>query len=101
MFSGDTAVSGTQDMSGNVNEWCQTRWQDEKKKEYLQPYQADDGRENLAGGFNVYRVWKGGAFNDKAHQWGRCGARFRLFPNLVFDRFGFRVVVSPFFDSAL
>ncbi|MCC6602881.1 MAG: hypothetical protein IT327_06705 [Anaerolineae bacterium] len=26
----DTAVCGAQDVSGNVNEWCQTCWRDEK-----------------------------------------------------------------------
>ncbi|MCP4418818.1 MAG: SUMF1/EgtB/PvdO family nonheme iron enzyme, partial [Chloroflexi bacterium] len=73
MFLQDTAVCGAQDMSGNVREWCQTRWQDEKRKVYRLPYQNDD-REKLAGGNNVWRVRRGGSWVS-VKTWQRCGAR--------------------------
>lgn len=101
IFPEDTAVCSALDMSGNVLEWCQTRWQDETEKVYSVPYRTQDGRENLVGNDEVYRVLRGSSFAfDKI--WGRCGARHWHVPN--FDSpspFGFRVVVSPFFDSAL
>ncbi|MCP4418821.1 MAG: SUMF1/EgtB/PvdO family nonheme iron enzyme, partial [Chloroflexi bacterium] len=85
---------------GNVREWCQTRWQDEKRKVYRLPYPNDD-REKLAGGNNAWRVRRGGSWVS-VKTWQRCGARSRFDPNLVYWSNGFRLVLSPFFaDSAL
>lgn len=96
-FPGDTAVCGAQDMGGNVNEWCQTRWQDGNDKQYELPYQVDDGRENLEGGWRVTRVWKGGAYDDQQGTYSRCSSRVRPRPSGGGYRYGgFRVVVSPF-----
>ncbi|MFQ5437094.1 MAG: formylglycine-generating enzyme family protein, partial [Anaerolineae bacterium] len=46
IFPDGAAECGALDMSGNVDEWCQTRWQNEERQDYP-PLWADDGRENL------------------------------------------------------
>ncbi|MCP4426363.1 MAG: SUMF1/EgtB/PvdO family nonheme iron enzyme, partial [Chloroflexi bacterium] len=66
-------------MAGNVWEWCSTRWHDQKQKEYNYPYTPDDGREDLSGGDNIYRVFRGGSwYQDKDAS--RCAARIRDYP---------------------
>jgi len=102
VFPIDTAVCGALDLGGNVNEWCQTRKRDENKKNYLLPYQENDGREELAGGNEVWRMVRGGAYNDGKDSLVRCSARSGdLYPLDVIDRDGFRLALSPFFDSGL
>ena len=100
VFPGDTAVCGALDMGGNVWEWCQTRRRDEKKKEYSLPYRHDDGREELAGGDAIYREIRGGSWGVEK-QWSRCSARGRGSPSGGRDGLGFRLALSPFFDSGL
>jgi formylglycine-generating enzyme required for sulfatase activity len=68
------------DMSGNVWEWCGTKWRDH----YGQA--ADEGIEGDAP-----RVVRGGAFGYDPG-WVRCAARFRLFPGNGWFFQGFRVV---------
>ena len=64
---GDSPI-GVVDMTGNVWEWCSTRWG------YDYPYVVTDGREDLSGGDDVTRVLRGGSWaNDR--QWGRCARR--------------------------
>jgi formylglycine-generating enzyme required for sulfatase activity len=78
-FPGGNAECGAGDMMGNVWEWCQTRWWEEERNEYPQPYQLDDGRELLKGGDNMARVVKGGSWaNDEL----RCASRVRDSPHL-------------------
>ncbi|MEW5986445.1 MAG: SUMF1/EgtB/PvdO family nonheme iron enzyme, partial [Chloroflexota bacterium] len=73
-FPQGAAHCGAQDMSGNVWEWCRTRWRDEKGKDYPLPYRPDDGRESLAGGEDVWRVVRGGSYwNGRA----TCGCSVR------------------------
>ncbi len=71
---------GCYDMAGNVQEWTSTLWgSDEHKNKFSNPYRADDGREDLEADqylYQVYRVHRGGAFND-APVWLRCSARGR------------------------
>ncbi|MCP4422889.1 MAG: formylglycine-generating enzyme family protein, partial [Chloroflexi bacterium] len=70
-FPDSTAACGAQDMSGNVWEWCQTRYVSQE------PYRGDDGREDLSGGGG--RVLRGGSwYEDKGPS--RCAARNRLDP---------------------
>ena len=99
IFPQDTAVCGVQDMSGNISEWCQTRWRDKNKKVYLKPYRSDDGRETLAGFNLIWRIRKGVSYSDTAKKGVRCGAHYQSDPGNPNWGSGFRVVVSPFFDS--
>ena len=85
-FPAGNAMCGAADMSGNVLEWCSTKW--------LENYQnyarhADDA---LAG--DARRVVRGGSF-DLSQDFVRCAFRRFDYPvgrrNLV----GFRVVCAP------
>ncbi|HLF25280.1 MAG TPA: SUMF1/EgtB/PvdO family nonheme iron enzyme [Anaerolineae bacterium] len=77
-FLDGASLYGCLDLSGNVWEWCATKWQED-----YQHYQDDnDPRGSDA------RVVRGGAFNNNARN-VRCAVRNR--------NIGFRVVVaSPF-----
>jgi formylglycine-generating enzyme required for sulfatase activity len=97
IFPQDTAICGAQDMAGNINEWCQTRW-DDGSKEYRLPYNPNDGREDLGGGNNVGRVVKGGSYYDDK-KWLRCAFRLRYHPARRYYRIGCRVVVVPHFST--
>ena len=70
-------------MSGNVLEWCQTKWRDSYKTK------ADESLEGSDPG-----VVRGGAW---AHlPWYlRCAYRDWFDPDVRGDLLGFRVVVSP------
>ncbi|MCP5098576.1 MAG: SUMF1/EgtB/PvdO family nonheme iron enzyme [Chloroflexi bacterium] len=94
-FGDGAAACGAQDMSGNVWEWCQTRWQDENGNEYVLPYQAGDGREDLSGNWKAYRVFRGGAYNNDQSPLG-CAFRYWFNPDVRVVDVGFRVCVSPF-----
>ena len=95
LFPVDTAVCGAQDMAGNISEWCQTRWRDENRKDYPMPYRPDDGREDISGSWQTYRVWRGSSwFADKSRL--RCASRDWYLPFGRDNYLGFRVVASPF-----
>ncbi|MCP4427909.1 MAG: SUMF1/EgtB/PvdO family nonheme iron enzyme [Chloroflexi bacterium] len=94
-FPQGTAVCGAADMSGNVWEWCSSRWRDENGKNYPLPYRGEDGREQLAGGNDVWRLLRGGAyFSNKSAL--RCAYRSYYDPHGGHYNIGFRVVASPF-----
>jgi iron(II)-dependent oxidoreductase len=85
-FPGGATVYGCEEMSGNVWEWCATKWQNN-----YEDYQND----NTTDRTGVPRVLRGGAFYY-VQQNVRCAVRFDFNP---FDRnwdYGFRLVcVAP------
>ena len=86
---GANPETGVLDMSGNVLEWCRTKWREDYKG------QSD---ERLEG--TDTRVLRGGAFLDAARS-VRCAYRGRNSPRSRFRYLGFRVVASPIIhDSA-
>jgi formylglycine-generating enzyme required for sulfatase activity len=89
-FPGGAAECGADDLSGNVWEWCQSRYDDGKTR-YPLPYRPDDGREELAGGRRVRRILRGGAFYVNL-QYVRAALRNDGYPNYRGANFGFRVV---------
>ncbi len=79
---------GLLDMSGNVWEWCATRWQ----KPYPYDVSQDEGSADYLEGSGV-RVLRGGSW-DSDQYGARCAYRFRGSPGLRNDFSGFRFV-SP------
>ena len=90
-FPGGAAVCGAQDMSGNVWEWCQSRYDDENGRDYPMPYRPDDGREELSGGPPITRVLRGGAFYVNQRN-VRAAIRDDSHPDGRDYNIGFRVV---------
>ncbi|MEW5959888.1 MAG: SUMF1/EgtB/PvdO family nonheme iron enzyme [Chloroflexota bacterium] len=84
-FPGGASPCGAEEMSGNVWEWCATKWQDSYKN-----YQNDNELEGTA-----LRVLRGGAFYNSG-DYVRCGVRDGWYPDLRDRDYGFRVVLSPF-----
>ncbi len=80
-FPQGESIYGCRDMTGNVWEWCRTK--------YKQPDNHD-----LEG--TDVRVLRGGAFYDFT-QGARCAYRDDDYPDLWDYALGFRVVLSPFF----
>ena len=88
-FPGGASPCGALDMSGNVWEWCQTKWHDSYKKP------ADESLEGTGP-----RVVRGGSWVYP--QGGvRCAFRRWDYPDLRCSYLGFRVVVSPGSPSVL
>jgi formylglycine-generating enzyme required for sulfatase activity len=83
-FPGGASLYGCEDMSGNVWEWCATKWQDSYKD-----YKGD----NDPNGSDA-RVLRGGAFYNDEHD-VRCAVRLRYYPYSSGNDIGFRVVLSP------
>jgi len=85
IFSYGNAESGVADMSGNVWEWCSTKWTDDYKG-YLD--KVDD---DLVG--EARRVLRGGSWNG-SQDYVRCAYRIFDGPDVRVNYIGFRVV-SP------
>ena len=83
LFLNGASPYGVLDMSGNVWEWCGTKWRENYSE------QAD---ETLEG--DALRVVRGGAFYGVAGH-VRCAVRIRYGPDGRYRDQGFRVVVSP------
>ncbi len=73
-----------EELSGNVFEWCATKWEDS-----YEDYQGD----NDPGG-DAPRVVRGGTFGD-GQRYVRCAFRYWFYPDFRYNFIGFRVVVSP------
>jgi formylglycine-generating enzyme required for sulfatase activity len=84
-FPGGVSPYGAEDMSGNVWEWCRTKWE-----ENYEDYRNDNDLEG-----SDHRVLRGGAFSFTAYL-VRCAFRFRYLPYYRHGGRGFRVVVAPF-----
>ena len=89
-FPGGAGPYGCLDMSGNVWEWCRTKWQGS-----YEGYRADEGLDGADD-----RVVRGGSFYD-VRVFARCAYRFRGYPDVWLRYYGFRVVVSPISTSGL
>jgi formylglycine-generating enzyme required for sulfatase activity len=76
---------GVEDLSGNVYEWCGTKWEDDYR-DYVNDHVAEG---------NALRVLRGGAF-DLNRRGVRCAYRGRSSPGNRRDNLGFRLVVSPY-----
>jgi formylglycine-generating enzyme required for sulfatase activity len=83
-FPGGASPYGVEDLSGNVWEWCRTKWQG-SYRDY-----RDDNR--LEGRYA--RVLRGGAFNSVARR-VRCACRSWDDPDDRLSYIGFRLVASP------
>jgi formylglycine-generating enzyme required for sulfatase activity len=95
MYPDGASPYGCLDMAGNVWEWTTSLWgEDWREPEYAYPYRANDGRENLVAGDGVWRVVRGGSFNDPLDR-ARCAYRSKHYPLFDWNNLGFRVVVSP------
>jgi formylglycine-generating enzyme required for sulfatase activity len=81
IFPRGASPYGALDMSGNVWEWCLTKW----RADYNEP--EDNGLEGIE-----MRVLRGGSYFYNARG-VRCAVRLRLFPDFR-GGFGFRVVAS-------
>ncbi|MCL4299464.1 MAG: SUMF1/EgtB/PvdO family nonheme iron enzyme [Anaerolineae bacterium] len=89
-FPGGASVYGVEEMSGNVWEWCRTKWQANYKN-----YQDDN---DLEGGSP--RVVRGGAFYSDGG-FVRCAARVSTDPFSRDGGYGFRVCVVGVSPSSL
>ena len=84
-------------MLRNVQEWTSTLWgSDTKSSDFPYPYQADDGREDLAADqhlFRLYRVHRGGSVSGDETTL-RSTVRGYSDPDSQLKRRGFRVVME-------
>ncbi|MCP4536455.1 MAG: SUMF1/EgtB/PvdO family nonheme iron enzyme [Chloroflexi bacterium] len=83
-FPNGISPYGIEDLSGNVREWCRTKWEDNYEN-----YQDDNdlegkGRRVVRGGAFYYNLWD-----------VRCAVRFVRDPYNRNNNRGFRIVASP------
>jgi formylglycine-generating enzyme required for sulfatase activity/energy-coupling factor transporter ATP-binding protein EcfA2 len=85
-FPKGTNEYGVLDMSGNVWEWCATKW--------VANYQEYDNQEDNRLEGESTRVLRGGAFNYNVRS-ARCAFRLNVLPHSRNRARGFRVVLAP------
>jgi formylglycine-generating enzyme required for sulfatase activity/energy-coupling factor transporter ATP-binding protein EcfA2 len=90
-FPGGVSPVGCEELSGNVWEWTQSRYE-------KYPYLPSDGRESEDLPEGALVVLRGGSCVDDARD-ARCASRSRDGPLDRGDDIGFRVVVRPFFPD--
>ncbi len=89
---GDSPL-GSADISGNVWEWTASLWgKDWGKPDYGYPYTSRDGRENQRAGDDIYRILRGGSFDNGGRN-VRAAGRGRHLDVLGYG--GFRIVLAP------
>jgi formylglycine-generating enzyme required for sulfatase activity len=88
IFAAGASPYGVLDMSGNVWEWCTTRWQDV----YPLPQENEWTTDYLFG--DAARVLRGGSWGN-LRWYARCARRNRFIPNLRRNGVGFRIVMAP------
>jgi formylglycine-generating enzyme required for sulfatase activity len=91
-FPGGASPYGVLEMSGNVWEWCQTKWT-ENYQNYAKTEDNDPKGDSA-------RVVRGGSFGDNGSS-VRCAVRGWDGPDLGYRGRGVRVVLSPISDSGL
>jgi formylglycine-generating enzyme required for sulfatase activity len=84
-FPAGVSPYGVEDLSGNVDEWCGTKWEG-GYRDYVNDHDAKG---------DAARVLRGGAFLD-SQRFVRCAFRVRFTPYGRNDFIGFRLVVSPY-----
>ena len=84
-FPEGASLYGVEDQSGNVWEWCRTKWKDN--------YEGYEDDNDLRG--NDPRVLRGGSVDDTGAS-VRCAYRFWFGPDDRYRYLGFRLVASPF-----
>ena len=84
---------GLVDVAGNVWEWTTSLWGgDPFDAQFVYPYDATDGREDLTASNSVFRVLRGGAFNHFQSKMLHCTRRRGWLPQPRNQYVGFRVV---------